>query len=314
MRPPNRKWVFAILIAVVLALLPVFKVPGEWLLYLFLFFVYLAMANMWNLLAGYSGLISLCQPAFIGLAGYTLVVITWSGLPFYLGWVLGGIIAAAFALLISIPVFRMKGIYFAVGTLVVPEILRIVFLLWKPIGGELHGAGAGYRLKGLEAISMGEVYWLALGIGIVSVLVMRLVLRSTLGLGLAAIRDSDTTAASSGVDVFKLKLFSFVLGAAVTGLAGSVFYIYQKYIEPTSAFSIRWTMILMLSAVIGGLGLEAGPIVGAAIVVFLHFFLAKYTGWSLLIQGILLIGVMLMLPRGVMGFVHEKHRMMRSST
>ncbi|MBW1802149.1 MAG: branched-chain amino acid ABC transporter permease, partial [Deltaproteobacteria bacterium] len=118
------------IIIIVLAILPVIGIPHEWLLYLFLFFAYLAMANMWNLLAGYCGLISLCQPAFLGLAGYTLVIFTWSGLPFYLGIIVGGIIAAAFAVVISVPVFRMSGIYFAVGTLIVPEILRIVFFLW----------------------------------------------------------------------------------------------------------------------------------------------------------------------------------------
>jgi branched-chain amino acid transport system permease protein len=286
----------------ILALLPILKVPAVWLLYAFLFFIYLSMANMWNLLAGYSGLISLCQPAFIGLAGYTLVIVTWNGLPFYWGIIAGGIISALFALLISIPVFRLSGIYFAVGTLVVPEALRVIFLLWRPVGRGLQGAGAGYRIKGLEGLSMAEVYWMSLFMGIASIFMMRLILRSRLGLGLAAIRDSESTAASSGVNVFKLKLFSFVFGAIVTGFSGSIYFIYQKYIEPTSAFNIRWTMILMLSAVIGGLGIETGPAIGTVIVVFLHFFLAKYAGWSLMLQGIMLMIVMLIVPKGIMGF------------
>ncbi len=261
---------------------------------------------MWSLLAGFSGLISLCQPAFIGLAGYTLVIITWSGLPFYWGIIAGGIVSGLFALLISIPVFRLSGIYFAIGTLVVPEALRVIFLLWRPVGGALHGAGAGYRMKGLAGLTMTEVYWMALVIGMASIFIMRLILKSSLGLGLAAIRDNASTAASSGIHVFKLKLFSFVLGAVVTGFAGAIFFIYQQYIEPTSAFSIRWTMILMLSAVIGGLGIETGPIVGTVVVVFLHFFLAKYAGWSLLLQGVMLIIVMLLAPRGIMGFALKR--------
>ncbi len=212
-------------VMVLLALFPIIGVPHAWLLYLYLFFIYLAIANMWNLLAGYSGLISLCQPAFIGLAGYTLVIVTWSGFPPYLGVIAGAIVAAAFAILISIPVFRLKGIYFAIGTLVVPEALRMVFYLWRPIGGELYGGGAGYMIKGVTGISLTNIYWPALVIGMGSTLLMRLILRSKLGLGLAAIRDNDNTAASSGVDVFKLKLYSFVIGAVVTGLAGSVFYI-----------------------------------------------------------------------------------------
>jgi branched-chain amino acid transport system permease protein len=237
------------------------------------------------------------------LAGYTVVIITWSGLPFYLGIIAGSIVSGLFALLISIPVFRLSGIYFAIGTLVVPETLRVIFLLWRPVGGALHGAGAGYRLKGIEGLDMMELYWMALIIGITSIFIMRIILKSRLGLGLAAIRDNASTAASSGIHVFKLKLFSFVVGAIVTGIAGSIFFIYQKYIEPTSAFSIRWTMILMLSAVIGGLGIESGPIIGTVVVVFLHFFLAKYAGWSLLLQGVMLMIVMLLVPRGIMGFV-----------
>ena len=297
------KLITGVVIIILLALLPLLGVPTAWFLYLFLFFTYLAMANMWNLLAGYSGLISLCQPAFIGLAGYTLVIVTWSGLPFYLGIIGGGIVSMAFALVISIPVFRLRGIYFAIGTLVVPEALRIAFLLWKPVGGALHGAGAGYRMKGLAGLSMTQTYWMALFMGMISFFLMRLILRSRLGLGLAAIRDSDSTAASIGIDVFRMKLYSFVIGSLVTGMAGGIFYVYQGYIEPTSAFGIRWTMILMLSCVLGGLGIEAGPLIGTAVVVFLHFYLAKYTGINLLIQGILLVIVMLLAPHGIVGFI-----------
>jgi branched-chain amino acid transport system permease protein len=292
-------------ITVVLVVLPLAGMPRSWILYLFLFFIYLAMANMWNLLAGYSGLISLCQPAFIGLAGYTLVIFTWMGLPFYLGIIAGALVAAAFALLISIPVFRLSGIYFAIGTLVIPEALRIVFFLWRPVGSELHGGGAGYMVKGVTGVSITEFYWLALVIGIASIFLMRLILRSTLGLGLASIRDNDRSAASCGIDVFRLKLYSFIIGAFVTGIAGGIFYIYQGYIEPASAFNIRWTMIVMLATVIGGMSTEEGPIVGTAVVVFLHFLLARYAGISLLIQGIILVGIMLLAPQGIMGFIRK---------
>jgi branched-chain amino acid transport system permease protein len=288
---------------VVLAIFPLIGVPPSWILYLFLFFTYLAMANMWNLLAGYSGLLSLCPAAFVGLAGYTLVVVTWSGLPFYLGIIGGAIVAAVFAMLISIPVFRLRGIYFAIGTLVVPEALRIVFFIWRPVGGELSGGGAGYMIKGITGVPITEIYWLTLAIGIVSIFLMRYILRSKLGMGLAAIRDNDDTAASSGVNVFRLKLSSFVISAFVTGLAGAIFYIYQGYIEPTSAFSIRWTITLMLATVIGGMGTEEGPIVGTVIVVVLHFLLSKYGAISLIIQGVILIGIMLLAPHGITGFI-----------
>ncbi len=290
---------------VVLAVLPITGAPRSWILYLFLFFIYLAMANMWNLLCGYSGLISLCQPAFIGLAGYTLVICAWHGLPIVLGMIIGAMVAAVFALLISIPVVRLRGIYFAIGTLVVPEGLKYLFLLWRPIAGTIHGGGAGYVLKGATGFSTKEVYWLALAIAIASGLCMRLILRSRLGLGLAAIRDNDRTAASSGIIVFKLKLYSFVIGAFITGIAGAIFYTYQQYIEPNSAFSVNWTMTLILATVVGGMGTEGGPIIGTVIVVILHFLLARYAGISLIIQGTLLVIMMLLIPQGIIGFIRK---------
>ena len=295
----------SIVVIALLALLPIIGVPRAWTLYLFLFFSYLAMANMWNLLAGYSGLICLCPAAFIGLAGYTLTIMTWLDVPYYFGIVFGGIAAALFAILISIPVFRLRGIYFAIGTLVVPEILRFVFLLWKPVGGDTFGRGAGYSVKGLDGVSGSHLYWFALAIGIVSIFLMRYILRSKLGRGLAAIRDNDSTAASCGINVFNLKLYSFVIAALVTGIAGAIAYIYHGYIEPASAFSIRWLITIILATVIGGEGTEEGPIVGTIIVVFLHFLLARYAEISLIIQGIILIGIMLLAPQGIMGFVRN---------
>src|SRR5208283_1793693 len=124
----------AAVMIIVLAALPLIGAPESWILYIFLFLVYLAMANMWNLLAGYAGLISLCQPAFLGLAGYTMTVGTWVGVPWWAGLIGCALVAALFALAISAAVFRLSGVYFAIGTLVVPEALRMVFYLWRPVG------------------------------------------------------------------------------------------------------------------------------------------------------------------------------------
>jgi branched-chain amino acid transport system permease protein len=300
--------ILPVVVIALLAAFPVIGIPSVWLLYLFLFFVYLAMANMWNLLAGYAGLTFLGPAALIGLAGYTLVIVTWNDLPFYLGIVGGGVVAAAFAALIAIPTFRMRGIYFAIATLVVPEALRYVFYLWKPVGGVMQGGGAGYIVKGMEGLSLTEFYWLALAIGIVSILVMRVILRSKLGLGLAAIHDNDRAAASSGVHVFRLKLYTFVIAAFVMGAAGAIFYIYQGYIAPVGAFNIRWLMIALLATVIGGMRTEEGPIVGTIVVVFLHFLLARYGELSLLIQGAILIVIMLLIPEGIVGLIRRKTR------
>jgi branched-chain amino acid transport system permease protein len=294
-----------IVLIIVFALFPFIGVPRSWLLYIFLFFIYLAMANMWNLLAGYSGLTSLCQPAFLGLAGYTMAIGTWAGIPWWVGLIGGAIVAALFALLISIPVFRLSGVYFAIGTLVVPEALRLVFYLWRPVGGEMDGAGAGYMIKGIGDVSRHHTYWLALIIGIGSVLFMGLILRSKLGLGLAAIRDNERAAAGCGVSVFRLKLYTFAISAAITGLAGAIFYLNQGYIEPSSTFNVGWTMTLLLATVIGGMRTEEGPFFGTVVVIILYFLLARYGGYSFLVQGAILIGIMLLSPQGIVGVLRH---------
>ena len=123
--------------------------------------------------------------------------------------------------------------------------------------------------------------------------------------GLAAIRDNDNTASSSGINIFRLKLLAFVISAVVTALAGAVFFIFQGYIAPAGGFSMRWTMTMILATVIGGISTEGGPIIGTMIIVFLHFVLARYAGISLVIQGTLLIIIMLLAPQGIMGFFRK---------
>jgi branched-chain amino acid transport system permease protein len=298
---------------IALAILPVIGAPQSWLLYAFHLLIFLAMANMWNLLAGYSGLISLCQPAFLGLAGYAMTIGTWVGVPWWVGLIGGACVAAIFALVISSAVFRLSGIYFAIGTLVVPEALRMVFYLWKPVGGDMHGAGAGYMIKEIGDLSTDVIYWLAFIVGVGSIFLVRIVLRSKLGLGLAAIRDNERAAASSGVNVFRLKLTIFMIAAAITGLAGAIYYLRQGYIEPSATFNVKWTMTLLLATVIGGIRTEEGPIVGTIVFVLLYFLLASYAGYSFLIQGLILILVMLVSPQGIVGLL-RKNRQYRMLT
>ena len=130
-------------------------------------------------------------------------------------------------------------------------------------------------------------------------------MRSKFGFGLAAVRDNDVSASSLGVDVFRLKLSSFLIAAFVTGIAGAIFYTYQGYIEPNSSFDISWLMIVMLATVMGGLGMAWGPFVGTIIVVILQFQLARYPGYSMLIQGLILIAIMLVAPQGLLGLVRD---------
>ncbi len=305
MKIPRLTTLASVAVLVVLALFPVIGISLSWLNYLFTFFICLALANMWNLLAGYTGLICLCPHAFVGLAGYTLAIGSWVGVPFQAGLIAGAAVAALFALLISFPVFRMRGIYFAIGTLILPEALKAWFNYWRPVGNVYQGMGAGYSVTGVEGVTLGDTFWLGLAIAAASIFLVHIILRARLGLGLTAIRDNENTAASAGVNVFRLKLYSFVIAAFIMGIAGAAYYIYSPRINPVGGFNISWLLLPLMATVIGGEGLEEGPIIGAAIVTFLRFLLADYGAWSLFIQGIILLVVVVVMPQGIAGLLRQ---------
>jgi len=259
---------------------------------------------MWNLLAGYSGLVSLGQPSFIGIAAYTLGVLLMAGLPPYLCIIISGVTAAAFCFLISFPLLRMRGIFFAIGTLTISEALRVFFTNFKPTEETAIWGGAGIPI--LARVSLTELYYIALFICVISIFLLRYILNSKFGLGLMAIRDNETAAYSCGVNSFKCKLYVFVIVSFFTGIIASIFYLFQGHVEPFSVFGISWTMIMLIAAVIGGIGTFEGPFIGAAIVVFLHQMLAKFAGLSLIIEGIIILVIILIAPKGIMGVIKRK--------
>jgi branched-chain amino acid transport system permease protein len=166
-------------------------------------------------------------------------------------------------------------------------------------------------IKGIGGLSTVLFYWLALIVGVGSLFLIRYILKSNMGFGLAAIRDNERAAASSGVDVFKLKLHIFVIAAVVTGLAGAIYYLYQGYIEPSATFNVKWTMTLLPATVIGGIRSEEDPLLGTLVVVVLYFMLARYAGYSLLFQGGILIAMMLVSPRGIVGLLQRSRHYRR---
>jgi len=261
------------------------------------FFLYAAMAQMWNLLAGYSGLISLGQQCFIGLGGYTLAVLAEQyGFPVWAAVLVGGTVAALFALVISIPLFRTTGVYFAVGSWITAEALKIAFTNWDYV----H-AGTGIFIRSAYRISLGEVYYAALAAGAGSVALVYAILRSDLGLGLAALSEDEIAAQSVGVDASRSKLACFLISAFVTGIAAGVLYLQQIFIQPYNAFSIDWTVRLLFIVIIGGIGTVEGPIVGACFFVLLQRVFSDYDHFSMLLMGATAIIVMLAAPRGIVG-------------
>ena len=289
------------IVVLALACLP-YWASRYWVLVALLFCLNMAMAQMWNLLAGYSGLISLGQQAFVGLGGYALAVFSmYYGFPIWLSILIGGIISVLFALLMSAPIFRMRGVYFAIGTWTVAETLRILFSNWKYVG-----YGMGLFVKPAYTLTFNTIYYAGLFVGVASVALVYFLLRSKLGLGLMAMRDDETASETLGVDIFRTKLTCFLLAAGVTGVVSGVLYLHNIFIQPFSAFGIDWTVRLVFITIIGGIGTIEGPIIGAFIYVFLQQWLSEYPSVSLLILGVIAIAVILVAPKGIMGTVQER--------
>ena len=283
------------------ATLPLWASP-YWVLLCLIFFLYVALAQMWNLLAGYSGLISLGQQSFIGLGGYTLAVLcVYYGTPIWIGVLAGGIVSVLFALLVSVPLFRMRGGYFAVGTWLVAEALGVGFSNCSYVQ-----YGMGIFIKPAYELSLSQIYYAALCIGAGSIGLVAFVLRTRLGLNLMAIHDDETVAQTLGVDVFHSKLSCFLIAAFVTGIAAGVIYLHQIFIQPYKAFSVDWTVKLLFIVIIGGMGTIEGPIVGAVVFVALNQIFSEYAGVSMLLLGLVAIAVMLLAPGGIVGTLQQR--------
>ena len=295
------KWTLLVALTFGLASVPLWGSEYA-ILFFMLFCIYLALAQMWNLLAGYSGLISLGQQSFVGLGGYTVAVLSsYYGINVWVGVLLGGIASVLLALFMSLFIFRMKGVYFAIGTWIFAEALLVWFSNWAYVK-----YGSGLFIKPSNDLSMEAIYYAAFVVGVGSVALVYILLRSRLGLGLMAMRDDDQVSETLGVEVFRSKLYCFLISAFVTGITAGIFYIFQIFIQPYKAFAIDWTVKLVFMVIIGGIGTIEGPILGALIYVVLSQFLAEYFSVSMLILGGIAIAVILIAPKGIMGTLQEK--------
>lgn len=293
------------ILVVVLASLPAWGGPGVQRL-LVEFFTLLALATMWNLLAGYAGLVSIGQQAFIGLGAYTiLVALDRLGLPPVLGLIVVATVIGLIALVTSAFVFRLSGGYFAIGMWVIAEVFRILVTNTRELG-----AGTGISIRSLASIPPPErqalIYWLALIVGVGSIVVAAVIVRSRLGLALRAVRDGESAARSLGVDVGRAKLTVFVIAAIGSAIAGAVVYLQLLRIQPTAAFGVDWTAKIIFIVVIGGLGRIEGPILGTIVFFALQETLADQGSLYLVILGITAIAITLLAPNGLWGLLTNR--------
>lgn len=272
-------------------------------LHLLIEFAYmLALAQMWNLVAGYGGMVSIGHQGFIGLGGYALLVFVmhFGGNPF-VGVLVAGVAVACVAVLVAPVIFRLRNAYFAIGTWVVAEVFRIVVANSSSLGGG-SGASLTSALRGYSAaLRDATMFWIAAALGLGSTLAVYLLLRSRLGLGLTALRDDEMASESVGVRVRSMRLAVFVASAAGCGLAGALIYLVQLRISPDAAFSVEWSAAMIFIVVIGGIGTIEGPVIGTVLYLLLRALLADYGSWYLITLGAIGILTMLLAPRGLWG-------------
>jgi branched-chain amino acid transport system permease protein len=295
------RWYVLGIFVLFLATAPAWR--SEYLIVLCLLFcLYLALSQMWNLLTGYSGLLSLGQQAFIGVGGYTVAIMcNYYGIYIWLSVLLGGLFSMLLALFMSLFIFRMRGVYFGIGTWIFAEALLLWFSNWSYVK-----YGMGHFISPDPIPSMTEIYYGGFVVGIGSVILVYALLRSRLGLGLIAMRDDDHVSETMGVNVFRSKLTCFLIAAFITGMAAGIMYTFQIYVQPYKAFAIDWTVKLVFIVIIGGIGTIEGPIVGSIIFVLLSQSLSDYGSFSLLILGVIAIIVILTAPLGIMGSLQKK--------
>lgn len=264
--------------------------------------IYIALGQMWNLLGGYAGLVSLGQQSFIGIGGYALAkIVEVYKLPIVLGFFVAGVLSLVFALIISVPIFKMKGVYFTIGTWIISEGLAVFFVTWK-----FTNYGTGYNISATYTMSPTFIYFIALAVGVGSVAIVYAILHSRFGLALIAMGNNEAAAEVRGVELYRTKLSCFLISAFVTGIAGAAMYLNIAFIQPFAAFSIDWTVSMVFIVIIGGIGTIEGPIIGAVIFVLLRQYLYSFPGISMLILGVLAITIIMIAPKGIMGVIRDK--------
>jgi branched-chain amino acid transport system permease protein len=274
-------------------------------------YAYIGLASLWNLLAGYAGLVSVGQQAYVGLGAYLLFALTLrAGIPALWAIPLAGIIAAVIALPAAGLLFRLRGHYFAIGTWIVAEVFRLLASQVAILGG---GSGLSLPANIVTAIAASRqereflIYWVALALVTAILLAVVLLLRSRYGLALKAIRDNELAARSNGVEVTRIKLIVYLVTALGTGMIGALVFLQKLRISPDAAFSVNdWTAFVIFMTVIGGIGRIEGPIIGAVVFFALRQTLADLGTLYLMLLGAVAIVVMLFAPKGIWGLIASR--------
>jgi branched-chain amino acid transport system permease protein len=293
----------ALIVVVVFAFFPYIVYSGTTAI-LVQAFIVLTLASMWNLLAGYAGLVSVGQQAFVGLGAYFVLILAIHGLSPFVALPISAIVCGVAALPMWWLVSRLRSGYFAIATWVLAATIMLIIEKFSSIGG-----GSGLPLPGFAGMSptllTAYTYWAGLAVTVLALVGVYLLLRGRIGLVLTAVRDDEVAARSSGARVGLARLLVYVVAGIGCGAAGGVLAISQLQVQPSAVFSVQWTAEMAFATIIGGLGTIEGPILGTAVYMVLQQTLASYNAWYLIILGLVAILVALFARRGLWGLVDE---------
>ena len=272
---------------------------------------YMSLAILWNLLAGYAGLVSVGQQAYVGLGGYTLFIcVIWFGMSPVAAIPLAAVTTCVAAAIFAPLLFRLEGAYFAIGTWVLAETMALTFSAIKSLGA---GSGMSLPAAAVKAIassrSMREwtIYWIIVAISLLVLVLTYRLIRSKSGLALMSLRDNPTAAGAIGVDIWRARFWTYIGVAAATGVVGAVIFLQKLRISPDAGFSLNdWTAIVIFIVVIGGIGRIEGAIVGTLVYFLLRELLVDYGAIYMIVLGFVGILVMIFSRDGIWGFVERR--------
>lgn len=266
-----------------------------------------AMAQMWNLLAGYAGLLSIGHQVFVGAGAYGMFTLSiHAGVNPYVAIALAPLVSGALAAVIAPILFRLRDAYFTIGMWVFSEIVSI--LVGK---SSWLGQQNGLTLTALRDMDPAWIspigFWWSAFAALGSLALLIWLMRSRLGLALMAVRDNDTAASSLGIDVWWSRFIAFVISAAGTGLCGAIYFLGPAHVLPASGFDPNWVVLVLFICVVGGLGTVEGPIVGTIVYFALRQLFADSGNWYLILMGSVAVVTMLVARNGIWGTLHRKY-------
>jgi branched-chain amino acid transport system permease protein len=260
---------------------------------------------MWNLLAGYAGMVSVGQQAYIGVGAYIVLYVSLHGMGPFAAIPLAAVGCAILSIPVSLLLFRLRGGYFAIATWVVADLFQLLVSRSQTLGGGT-GAGVGGFQAANATLIDAYTYWASLAIAVLALAAVYMVLRGRTGLVMTAVRDNEVGARSAGARVNRAKRFVYLIAGAGCGAAGALVAISQRFVQPKAVFDVQWSAKMIFVTIIGGIGSIEGPIIGSIIYVVLQQTLSQYGAWYLILLGSVAVVVAIWFPQGLWGLVSRR--------